>query len=116
MPQARVFVPQDAVESWLSEGRADLTHDTLTFDGQLFRVAGAVRFLSEVSGSPDAARLVGRIKSREQLEALSAEHSGASVVLGDNAYEVAEGYLLSLQRPMSASESILLLQKLFAQP
>jgi hypothetical protein len=112
MPQTRVFVPQEAVEGWLTEGRADLTQDTFILDGHAFLVSGAVRFLAEVSGAADSAQLVGRVKSREQLEALSAEHSGESVVLGDNAYEVREGYLLSAQSELPVS----LLQKLFTQP
>ncbi|MDB4974690.1 MAG: hypothetical protein JWN48_3031 [Myxococcaceae bacterium] len=114
--QTRVFVPQDAVELWLSEGRASLTQDTLTLDGQPFLVSGAVRFLSEVSGAPDEPNLVGRVKSREQLEALEAEHAGDSVVLRDNAYEVAEGYLLALVHETAAAESFALLQTLFASP
>ncbi|MEY4513388.1 MAG: hypothetical protein RLZZ450_5510 [Pseudomonadota bacterium] len=115
MPQARVFVPQDAVESWLTDGRADLTRDTLTFEGVAFRVSGAVRFLAEVAGGGDEPRLVGRIKTRDQLLALSAEHSGESVLLGDNAYQVSEGYLLA---PESADEPDLVsrIHKLFSRP
>jgi hypothetical protein len=116
MAQARVFVPQDAVEGWLSEGRADLSQDLLTLDGRRFQVSGAVRFVAEVSGAPDEARLVGRVKSREQLLALSAEHSGQSVVLGDNAYDVVEGYLLAPEGATAGSDLMPGLQKLFARP
>lgn len=113
MPQTRVFVPQDAVESWLSEGRAEFTQDMLTLDGHGFRVSAAVRFVAEVTGGVDSARLVGRVKSREQLVALSAEHTAQSVVLGDNAYDVIEGYLLSPQLAAVTSNLLPLLQKLF---
>jgi hypothetical protein len=95
MPNARVFVPQEALESWLTEGRALLVRDTLTVEDQLFHVTGAVRFVAEVAGGGDELGLVGRVKSREQLAVLGAEHSGESVLLRDNAYHVVEGYLLS---------------------
>ena len=116
MVQTRVFVPQEAVESWIGEGRARLTQDSLTLEGHAFTVASAVRFLAEVTGSPDQADLVGRVKSREQLEALAAEHSGESVLLGDNAYQVSEGYLLGMQHAPLVGDPVQLLQKLFARP
>jgi len=119
MPQARVFVPQDAVESWLTDGRADLTQDTLTFLGVAFRVSGAVRFLAEVAGGGDAPRLVGLVKTRAQLEQLAAEHSGESVLLGDNAYQVIEGYLLALaseDRSADAPDLVSRIHKLFSRP
>jgi hypothetical protein len=115
MPQARVFVPQDAVESWLTDGRADLTRDTLTFEGVAFRVAGAVRFLAEVAGGGDEPRLVGRVKTRDQLLSLSAEHSGESVLLGDNAYQVTEGYLLSPEGA-DGPDLVSRIHKLFSRP
>jgi hypothetical protein len=115
MPQARVFVPQDAVESWLTEGRADLTRDTLTFEGVPVRVSGAVRFLAEVAGGGDEPRLVGRVKTRDQLLSLSAEHSGESVLLGDNAYQVTEGYLLAPEGA-DGPDLVSRIHRLFSRP
>lgn len=114
MSQTRVFVPQDAVESWLTEGRAELTQDVLTLDGYVFRVSAAVRFVAEVTGGADSARLVGRVKTREQLVSMSAEHTAQSVVLGDNAYDVIEGYVLSPQAATLGTDPMPVLQKLFA--
>lgn len=95
MSEARLFVPQEALESWVSEGRAEFGGESLTFEGQRFHVTNGVRFVAEVAGGRDELGLVGRVKSQEQLSALSAEHAGTSVVLGDDAYQVVEGYLLS---------------------
>jgi len=114
MPQARVFVPQDAVETWLGEGRASIDRDSFTYGGVTFEMSSAVRFLREVTGGTDTPRLVGRVKSREQLELLAADHSGDSVVLGENAYEVVEGYLLRATR--EGGVPVPQMQKLFAQP
>jgi len=102
MSQARVFVPQEALESWLTSGRAVLAGDTLALDEQRFAVAGAVRVLAEVAGGGDACSLVGRVQTSAQLEALGAEHSGTTVLLGDDAYQVIEGYALCPLAPMGS--------------
>jgi hypothetical protein len=96
MSHARVFVPQEAVERWLNEGRADLERDALTFDGRRFAAVPGVRFVAEVAGGPDEQRLIGRVQSNLQLDELGAEHTHEAVLLGDNAYQVVEGYLLTL--------------------
>lgn len=93
MPNARVFVPQEALEAWMGNGRAHMTGDTLFLDSTPFLLASAVRFVSEVAGGGDEAGLVGRVKSLEQIVELGGEHAAGSVILGDNAYEVVEGFL-----------------------
>lgn len=93
MPLARVFVPQEALEGWLSAGRVNMVGETLFVEGQAFALEGALHFTSEVAGGPDEHELVGRVKTMEQLARLGGEHISASVVLGDNAYEVVEGFV-----------------------
>jgi len=115
MADARVFVPQEAVESWISEGRAELLGDVLALDGERFTVTGAVRILAEVAGGGDLRELVGRVKTTQQLEALHADHVGASLTLGDDAYEVIEGYTLSPVAP-SAIDPYPQLVRLFTRP
>lgn len=99
MSLARVFVPQEALETWVAEGRAHVMGETLFVEGVGFELAGAVHILSEVAGGGDEPQLVGKVKTLEQLLTLGGEHCAASVVLGDNAYEVVEGFLA---RPESA--------------
>ena len=115
MPQARVFVPLSTLESWLSDGRAQLVGETLIMGGQSFAIAGAVRFVAEVAGGADELSLIGRVKSAEQLVEMEAEHAGDSVVLGDNAYQVTEGYVLAPKDhgPVSSYPRIV---QLFAEP
>jgi hypothetical protein len=104
MSHARLFVPQEAVESWLSAGRADLQRAPsslsarfdLTLDGRRFTATPAVRFLAEVAGGQDELDLVGSVQPNDHLDELAAEHSHEAVLLGDNAYQVAEGYLLTV--------------------
>jgi len=90
----RVFFPQQALDEWLEHGRVVLVGDELTVlpEGRRFQLTSALRFVAEVADSPDAHDLVGRVKSLEQVQALHGEHYADSVILGDNAYQVVEGF------------------------
>lgn len=114
MSRARVFFSQEALEAWMAEGRAHVVGEVLFLEGQPFQLESAVRFVSEVAGGGDEQDLVGRVKSLAQLGVLGGEHCAASVVLGDNAYEVVEGFLAEpeLNTPPDPSTSDRLL-KLF---
>ena len=94
MPVNRLFVSQLQLDVWLSEGRITVDAETMVTvpEEQAFQLVTAVLFTSEVTGEPDAAALVGRVKDLEQLAEMGAEHYADSVILGDNAYEVVEGF------------------------
>jgi hypothetical protein len=95
MAKNRVFFPQEALDSWLVDGRVELTNDELMIrsEGRKFRITEAVRVLSELTNTPDLNDLVGRVKSRVFLQALEAEILEGSMIIGDNAYEVVPGFL-----------------------
>ncbi len=115
MPIARVFVPQETLEGWLSASRVHMVGESLFVEGHAFSLESAVRFVAEVAGGGDEAQLLGRVKTLDQLEALGGEHCAASVVLGENAYEVIEGFVAKAEpkggRPPDHEQLI----KLFAQ-
>ena len=46
-----------------------------------------------VGGEPDPNDLLGRIKTKDQLEQLGAEHFPGSVILEDVGYDVKDGYV-----------------------
>jgi hypothetical protein len=95
MGQNRVFLSQDTLDRWLTEERADVQGDVMTArpDGHRFQLKSAVHFLFEVAGGGDAARLVGKVKDHDQIAELGAEHVADSVILGDDAYQVVEGFV-----------------------
>jgi hypothetical protein len=95
MATNRVFFSQSAVDAWLADGRVSLEGDVLRLlpDGPSFRLASAVHIQNEVAGGGDAERLVGKVKCVEAVAALGGELAGGSVVLGDNAYEAADGFV-----------------------
>lgn len=91
----RVFFSQDSLDHWISELRVDLVGNELVVkaENRRYRVVEAVHILSEVSGTPDANELVGKVKSLPYLTELGAEILGSSMVLGENAYEIVPGFM-----------------------
>jgi hypothetical protein len=95
MPENRVFIPQDALDAWLAEDRVAIDGELLTLksEGQRFKLKTAVRFMTEVAGGGDQAKLIGKVKDLDQLKSLGGDYSSGSVVLNDDAYEVIEGFV-----------------------
>lgn len=91
----RVFLPQEMLDGWLSEERIDVDDDVMTLrpEGQRFRLKTALRFMEEQAGGGDDQRLVGKVKDLDQLGEIGGEHCADSVILGDNAYQVIEGFV-----------------------
>lgn len=77
------------------EGRAALIGDrmTLTELNRSFSMTPAVCFVAPNGTTEDPHDLVGRVKSKPQLEAMGAEQLSNSVIYGDTAYDVIDGFL-----------------------
>ena len=105
MNPSRIFLSQEALDSWIGDGRADIQGDVLVdkVGGRTFQLREGVRFLSEVSGGDDAEMLVGRVKDLSQLATMGGEYMSDSVVLGELAYEVQPGFV---GRPVAPSPSV----------
>jgi hypothetical protein len=111
---ARLFVSQEQMDRWTSEGKVRLDDDLMTVPalGRSFRLRSAVLFTKVVDGG-DQQALVGKVKSDLQLAEMRAEQYGTSCIVGEVAYECVEGFLgtpddasgvggsglLNLQRP-----------------
>jgi len=95
MGKNRVFFPQQALDSWLEQGRIALVDDEMTLkpDGQRYRLTSAIRILAEVAEGTDPHDIVGKVKTIEQIASMGGDHQADSLVLGDNAYQVVEGFL-----------------------
>ncbi|RZO62189.1 MAG: hypothetical protein EVA89_09740 [Sandaracinaceae bacterium] len=90
----RLFVPQAMLDLWLSEERVEVEGEVMITrpEGQRLELTTAVLFKEEVTGTPDAHDILGKVKDLEQLAEIGAEHYADSVILGDNAYQVVEGF------------------------
>lgn len=93
----RLFLPQTTLEEWAIEDKADLKDGRLVLSEEQasFPVVPAVHVKTLVMGE-DAQKLVGKVKTEAQLQALGAEQLADSMVLGDDAYEVDPGYVAEL--------------------
>ena len=98
MPPNRLFLPHQAVDFWLDTGKARLVGNLLTLlpTGHTLQLAPALRFKAEVTDGADPYDLVGKVKSIAAVGELEGEHYADSVIMGDNAYEVEEGFLAEI--------------------
>lgn len=95
MPNA-VFFPQSLLDVLFGVGKLDLDGDDLVVPegGYRYRMAEAVRILSEVTTGEDPHNLVGKVALREHLsDEVGAELLGNSMLVEDNAYDVVPGML-----------------------
>ncbi|MBK6580543.1 MAG: hypothetical protein IPG17_31170 [Sandaracinaceae bacterium] len=95
MAEHRMFVSQATLDQWLGDDAVDVDGDVMAIRrlGHRFQLNTAFHFLSEVAEGGDSSELVGKVKTLDQVVALGGEHCAGSVILGDNAYEVVEGFL-----------------------
>jgi hypothetical protein len=91
---AKVFIPQEAIDSWLLGDRVDVEGETLRLrehDVTVRLVPGY--FFSKLQAGDDAQGLLGRVKAKAAVLALGAEVYMSSVILGETAYEVEMGFV-----------------------
>ncbi|MFK8000981.1 MAG: hypothetical protein AB8H86_15405 [Polyangiales bacterium] len=95
MADDQLFVSQETLDIWMAEDRVSVDGDVLTLPGgtRQFSLKTAVHFLADVTETGDPHGLLGKVKDVEALTALGGEHVSDSVILGDTAYEVKEGFL-----------------------
>ncbi|MCX5748480.1 MAG: hypothetical protein NT062_39015 [Proteobacteria bacterium] len=92
---SRLFISVERLEAWSTEGRASLEGDrmTLTELGRAFDMKPAVHFVKVTGSDDDPNDLLGRVKSKDDLEAMGGELFGNSVIVRDTAYDVIEGFI-----------------------
>jgi hypothetical protein len=90
----RIFFPQEALDVWMADDRVDFSSEELTLkpENRKYRVVEAVRVLREVTDGSDPNELIGKVKSRAFLAELGAEVLEGSMIIGDNAYDVVQGF------------------------
>ena len=91
----RAFLSQDLLDGWLADECISLDGDVLKLlpKGPAFLLTTAAYFQSEVTTGEDPLELCGKVKALAQIAELGGEHVPGSVVIGDSAYEVRDGFL-----------------------
>jgi hypothetical protein len=102
-----LFVPQSVLYRWSEQGRVSADGSVLTILGEdrSFSLTSAVRFIKLEVGD-DKASLLQKVKTLDALKQMGASHYLESVILGDCAYQVQQGFLAdanALRRAASAS-------------
>ncbi len=102
--QNRVFFPQSAVDQWAVEGTVDLVGGELILlaEGRRYKVEEAVHVVLEVTGANDERKVIGKVKLRSQFVEIGAEILENSMILGDNAYDIVNGWLGPPSIPFAA--------------
>ena len=95
MRASRLFVSQSVLDRWLSEGVAELSGDTLHVlpERHAFDLTTGVLFETEVTGAGDALGLLGKVKDVDQIAEMAGDYSQGTVIVGDLAYEVTDGFV-----------------------
>lgn len=103
-----LFVPQSVLDKWSEQGRIQVDGNVLTIlgDGKHFALTSAVRFMKMEAGE-DSAGLLQKVKTTDALKQMGAEHYMESVILGEVAYQVQQGFLAdahALRRAATVSQ------------
>ena len=103
-----LFVPQSVLDKWSEQGRIEVDGNVLTILGEQksFALTSAVRFIKMEAGD-DNAGLLAKVKTTDALKQMGAEHYMESVILGESAYQVQQGFLAdanALRRAAAASQ------------
>lgn len=94
MAEHRLFVSQETLDHWMTDGLVQVDGDVLTLaGGHHFRLKTAVHVLEEIAGGGDEAGLIGTVRDVDALAAIGGEHVSDSLILNDSAYTVVEGFL-----------------------
>jgi hypothetical protein len=90
-----LFLSQATLEEWVVADKADVREHHLLLHGESAKlpVEDAVHVARLVSGA-DEQKLLHKVKTVGQLDALSAEQLADSVLVGESAYDVERGYLV----------------------
>jgi len=98
MAAGLLFVSQALIDTWAGQGRIDFVGNVMTLlagegSGRRYELEPAVRFLKVLGAEADPHQLVAKVKPLAPLREQGAEAVENSVVLGDVAYEVEQGFL-----------------------
>jgi hypothetical protein len=110
---ARIFfIAQHTLFKWQDENKVEFEGSVMrvTSTARSFKLTDAFRFIKVETGDKDTSGLLGKVKTEYQLERMGAERYCDSVLVGDTAYKVEEGFIANallspeLSKEMGISE------------
>jgi hypothetical protein len=100
----RIFILPEELQKWLEKAGAKFESGALTIPDlpAPYKMEAALHFSKLVAGNEDPGTLVGKIKTILSIQQAGLERFQNSVIAGDNAYEVEEGFLVSWDEELAA--------------
>ena len=95
----KIFLPQQKLEDWVNSGKITFSNNiitTLSGNKISYKLIPAYKFLKLTSGDNDEPKLLGLVKSQNDLKHLKPDIFLDSIIIGDLAYEVETGYIGNL--------------------
>lgn len=94
-----VFISQAMLQQWAEAGKVQVDGEILILlkENRQVDLNPAVRFTELLGAEDDPHKLLGKVKTKQQLDDIGAEHYMDSVIYGDVAYTVIEGFMGDLQ-------------------
>jgi hypothetical protein len=109
-----IYIPHDKLEIWVSEGKMSFEDNVITIlsgNRASYKLSPAYKFVKLTSGNDDSEKLLGKIKTKEELKDLNPDIFHDSIIIGNRAYEVEMGYIGNLREDETESDDIALLSK-----
>ncbi|MFH1434901.1 MAG: hypothetical protein ABIJ56_04200 [Pseudomonadota bacterium] len=96
MAAAKLFLLPEELDRWMDKAGISVDNDKISLPDfpAPFKLASAVYFTKMVAGDDDTKALVGKVEETAMLEKKGCEHYQNSVLVGECAYEVKEGFLI----------------------
>ena len=95
----KIFIPQQKLEDWVNGRKVTFSDNVITtLSGKKvsYKLVPAYKFLKLTSGNNDEPKLLGTVKSQDDLKHLKPDIFLDSIIIGDLAYEVETGYIGNL--------------------
>ena len=96
MVAAKIFLLPEELDKWMEKAGVSVDKERISLPDfpAPFMMKSAVYFTKMVAGDDDTHELVGKIAEAAMLEKKGYEHYQNSVLVGECAYEVKEGFLI----------------------
>jgi len=110
----KIFIPQEKLEAWVQEGKITISDNvitTVTGNKLSYNLIPAFKFLKLTSGDSDSEKLIGTVKTKDDIKHLKPDIFMDSIIIDNNAYEVEMGYIGSLTGDEKDLDDVALLSK-----
>lgn len=110
----KIFLPQEKLEAWVKDGKISFSDNvitTLTGNRLKYKLVPAYKFIKLTSGDVDGPKLLGSVKTKDDIKHLKPDIFLDSIIIGDIAYEVEMGYIGNLKIDDEEMDDIKLLSK-----